>query len=423
MYLLTAQGRQLLRGRGNGRNMFNVMVIGLGPDAFIGPCAWVPNLEASGAFRVTYAAPSRDGGKAADCITDYGFDQKNVDTNYKALLTKALEAEGDDLVLCICTETPHHAEQLEYSITAGVKQIIMDKPPVVDWAEWQKIQSLAAQNGCLLLVSYQHTMNGPTWEMRLRVAAHIAKHGASSVEIDGFFLQDWLYKPPMQIRQVWRLDSPWCGLLDIGTHAADGASVVAGSPIVRVLSSTHSKARVEQVEKPALDNGVMQVEFANGIKGTVRYHQALPGHADDIGWVIHLHFPNGDVDSLMWRMEYGPDTLWTSTKHADPDKIGMWDRHMRGHSPNISGEANTAFGINPSGHVQGWSDMWKIFFLRCYRAIIEHQGDTELAAELVPVCQGFCPDFTKSGGNTMGFFDAAVRCFESSQPCDVPEVE
>jgi predicted dehydrogenase len=425
MYMFTPQGRQLLRERGDKRPLLPVLLIGLGPDAFIGPCAWVPNLNATGLFNVKYAAPSRDAAKADECMVDYGFAEQNVSENYQLLVRQALENDGSNLVVCICTETQNHAEQIEFCISAGVKQIVMDKPPVVDWNEWQKIQTLAVKHDCLLLVSYQHTMNSSTEQMRISVAAHIKKHGAASIEVEGGFLQDWLYQPPSEenCRQVWRLMAQWCGLLDIGTHAADGASNVVGSPIQRVLTSVHSKARIADLDKPALDNGVMDVEFANDVKGTIRYHQALPGHADDIYWMTRLKYPNGDVDSLLWRMEYGPDTLWTSAKlHADPDDLSRWERHMRGHGKAFSAEANAAFGINPGGHVQGWSDMWKIFFMRCYRAILQHQGDAELAEQMHVVSQGPCPNFSKSGGNTMGFFDAAVRCFETGQPADVPKV-
>ena len=264
-------------------------------------------------------------------------------------------------------------------------------------------------------------MNSPTWEMALRVRDHLEDgNDVDSVEMISGFYQDWLLNPP-EIRQTWRLDSKWCGLGDIATHAADGASVIAGSAISKVMTSTHSKARLEKREKPALDNGEMEIEFENGLKATVKYHQALEGHSDDIHWMVRLNKKEGTQISLMWRMEWGCDSLWIAkVRDADPDKQKFWKRHLRKGSSEFSEAANSAFSVNPPGHIQGWSDLWKIFFLRGFRAILSHSGDTQLAEQMVTAAMGYCPDFRKSGGNTMAFFDAAVRCHETGQPCDVP---
>ena len=424
MYLYTKKGRQILRDRGLYHDYFSVMIIGAGPDAFIGPTAWIPNLQASRCFNLEYAAPSRDHEKVADFFVEYGLDEADVSKDYKTLVKHAFKETEDHLVVCICTETGYHAEQIKYCIEAGVKQIILDKPPVANWAEWKEVMELADEHGCLLLISYQHTMNSPTAEMALRVASHLKKgNPVESVQIGGIFIQDWLYDAPSEkaCRQAWRLNDKWCGLLDIGTHAADGACTIAGSPIKTVLSSAHSKARISKLYKPGLDNGEMEVQFKNGINGFIKYHQAEPGHADDIHWYVRLEDSNGKQISIMWRMAWGCDTLWISkTEGASCDDKSLWEAHLRGHSKEFSDEANNAFEITPAGHTQGWSDMWKIFFTRCFRAILQHKEDNELANEMIPVAKGYCPDFRRSGGNTMAFFDAAVRCHETQKACDVP---
>jgi len=424
MYLYTSKGREILRQRGLSHDMFPVMLIGAGPDSFIGPTAWIPNLMASRCFKIEYVSPSRNEENTTEFLLDYGLLEESVSKDYQALLKSALEECEETLVVCICTETPHHAEQIKFCINEGVKQIIMDKPPVVNLEEWQEVMDLADEHNCLLLVSYQHTMNSPTAEIASRVKSFLLKGGdPKDIELTARFLQDWLYQPPSleECRQVWRLEEKWCGLLDIGTHVADGASVLAGSPISKVLSSQHSKARKGQLDKPALDNGKMEVMFQNGIHGSIDYHQALPGHADDIYWLVRLNNKDGLQESLMWRMEDGCDTLWISkVKDANPDDKSFWVKHLRAHSSEFSEASNKAFSINPAGHIQGWSDMWRISFIRCNRSILEHRGDPELASEMVDVAQGYCPDFRKSGGNTMAFFDAAVRCHQTGEPCNVP---
>lgn len=438
MQIFTEEGQKQLVAKGNVRKKYPVMFIGIGPDAFIGPCGWIPNLLATFCFVFKWACPSRDEAKTKRVAADYGINPEHCSNDYKTLLLVALEEDRNDLVVAITTETQHHFEQLKYCIQIGVKTILLDKPPVDTMEQWREIRDLAEEKGVLILVSYQHTMNAAVEQMAALAKAHAEKFGSENVRIQGYFFQDWLYEPPMEIRQVWRLDDTWCGLKDICTHAADMAAVVAGAPIATVTNSVHSKKRRKELEKPALDNGVVDVTFANGIQGTVSYHQARPGHTDDIGVVLSLTGDEGTVH-FMFRMEWGADGLFVSTEDGDYEDIDQWSPPLLRGADNVldsdlapildrdSSESlfdNSVlelFAKNPGGHIQGWDTYWMIWFWRAYRVILQSQGREE-AKWLKPILQGRCPDFIKSGGHTSAFVDAAIACHESGEEVSVSEL-
>jgi predicted dehydrogenase len=438
MQIFTNEGQTTLVNEKRGRKKYPVLFIGIGPDSFIGPTAWVPNILATFCFIFKWAAPSRDEQKTKQVCADYGLDPDHCSNDYQTLVMGAVEEEKEDLVVAITTETQHHFEQIKFCIKAGVKTILLDKPPVDSMAQWREIRDLAEEHGVVILVSYQHTLNPVVEQMAVIAAAHIEAHGPESVEVHGFFLQDWLYRPPMEIRQVWRLEDQWCGLKDIGTHAGDMAAVVAGAPIDVVTKSIHGKARVAELEKPAFDNGEMDVTFTNGVTGSVRYHQALPGHTDDIGVVLSLTTDEGNVH-FMFRMEWSSDGMFISTGNGDIEDLEQWGEPLLRGADNVNDSDLAAilgvdsdaqifdeevlglFGKNPGGHIQGWDVFWMIFFWRCYRVILESQGREE-AAWLKPLLKGRCPDFVKSGGHTTAVVDASIDCHESGETASVSEL-
>ena len=407
MYAFTSEGRLL----GLRRQVFPVLIVGCGPDAFIGPCAWICNLLATWLFKIVLVAPSRDVDKCKQFANDYDMPEGSVSHDYAALLKRGVELHGDDLVVCICTETAQHCDHMLMAIDAGVKTILIDKPPVLNYGEWKKVNDAATAKGVLICVSFQHSMNASVHQIAELTAKGIAD--GKDVAIQTGFLQDWLINPP-DIRQArWRLSNKYCGVYDLKSHVGHLGSVIAGSPIAKVLRSEHSMVRETWKDLPGLDNGIVEVEYANGIRGTVRYHQALRGHKDDIYGIAEI-----DSESYQFALEWGGgDTMYRKGGRGHRGGVQNWYAETRGGNM-FSGAVNTAWSKNPPGHMQAWDTMWFSFFFAANRLILERRGD-ERAKYMIPLAQNRVPTFEVEGRESALFVDAVIKSFETEQEVDV----
>jgi predicted dehydrogenase len=229
-------------------------------------------------------------------------------------------------------------------------------------------------------------------------------------ELEVFFLQDWLMNDPHCMQGDWRLNDPWCGLRDIGTHAFDLATFLIGQPATSVFGATVGTAGKHG--RDVIDNGECSVRFANGVVAKVRFHQALPGHSDDIGVRVKIKGM-----WYMWRLELGPDSIWTSEGAGDPWDLGRWQQHLRGTSffhPAI----NATFGKTPAGHTLGWPALWYYFMAALAGHTYERLG--LLSADQLPDCMTLeLPTLEGAGEASTRYAYAHVRSAEA----DGKEVE
>jgi predicted dehydrogenase len=332
-------------------------VAGCGEGSFIALAAHIPALLATGLYSLRAACPSRSEDSAQWFLGNFpGVDVTNKFGGLMRMLRER-DDEGSPSVLVLGTPTDMHAEQILHAAQSGVDYVICDKPLTGNLAEALHVATNLRRTK--VFTTFNHRYNAPVMQMRLLAAS-------GEVEsISAFFLQDWLCSDPGIRQSIWRLGGKYCGLMDIGSHAADIASFILGTQVSSVFDAYLGTAGNHGAD--AYDNGNCQVLFEGGTPGTLRFHQALPGHADDIGVVMHMK--NGT--SYMWRMAWGPDTLFVSQNdEADPDKPNHWTAHLRAHSDIFDAQVNARCGLTPGGHIQGWKCMWELLYASISGAIL-----------------------------------------------------
>lgn len=338
---------------------FDVFMAGCGKGSFIGPCAWLPNFPRP-LYDIYALCPSRDADGAYWAGVNYEIPSSRVFWKFQELIDRAVSNQL--AVLGIATPTGAHYDQLSIALKAGVKNIICDKPVVRTLYEAESLVELAKMKNARVVVSYNHRYNSPVMALRHLVKMAGPENVAS---IEAGFLQGWLQDDPGIRQSEWRLSDQLCGLLDIGTHAADLASFVAGSPVREISAAKLGTAGKHG--RRVFDNGSWNTCFENGISGSVRFHQALPGHADDIYVVVRFRNDN----AVMFRMEWHPDALFVSG-HTDAslEMESVWRRELRGLSSlELDGMGKifpdsvlAACSKNPPGHVEGWDHYWTVLF-------------------------------------------------------------
>ncbi len=383
-------------------NRFPTIIVGMGATAFISNSAWVPNLRASNHFDIVGAVTNpKISDDRAWVAANAHLPQQWVLGDPEVLIKRALETYGpDNLLVCVTTPTPLHADQICLALELGVQNIASDKPLVTELAELRKIQS-AMMPGTDVWISFNHRYNGPIFHLREMVARDPGKVAS----IQAGFLQEWLYGDPHCPQGDWRILHRLCGMLDIGSHAADLASFIAGCNIVSVMNGIVQSVGPFAIERGFSDCGSAEFEFANGITGSARYHQSLKGHADDIWVVVTMK----DGTKHMWRMAFGPETVYVSNGNkADMDTISDWTPNLRGHASIFSPVVNAIFSSTPGGHIQGWPDYWRGLFTGIAGKMLRKQNHP-VVPFLTQAMQVPVPGIEDAGINIAGYVAAHDR--------------
>ena len=246
-------------------------IVGASPDAFIAHKGWIPGLASTGAYRMAAACASRNEANATWFAESYGLDPGFSFHDYRGMLRRLALESATDTVLCLCTPTGLHAEQIVAALEKGYRYILADKPFVSTWDQMREVAKAAAGKNAFIGVSFQHIYNAPVFAM----AEMVAKRRADVAGFEAFFLQGWLATNPNIRQSKWRLAAKRCGLEDIGSHSGHMASFVTGSPIAAVEKSL---LRCDgQHGCDVYDNGVVTLRMANGLTGTVEFSQVMAG--------------------------------------------------------------------------------------------------------------------------------------------------
>jgi predicted dehydrogenase len=390
---------------------FDVAMVGVGPTSFISNAAHRPGLRGSEMFNIAYGAvhPEKRGDRRWFQEVER-LPRGRVACGLDELLSR-LERSGRNPVFDICTPTPLHADQICKLAKWGAKTIITDKPIVTCTNELRQIMD-ATDNGkkVKVFITFNHRYTAPVFRLR-----EIVAEDPSKVEgIDGGFLQHWLETDPECPQGDWRIEHPLCGLVDLETHVADLCSFVAGSDIKSVINGRIDRAGEFAKEKGFSDCGSADFTFAqNGIVGSGRYHQSLPGHSDDIYVLVTMK--NGI--RYLWRMEWGSDTLFEANTTLCSSTLlesrDHWKANLRGDSDLFDDTStNDQFGETPPGHIPGWPSYW----LRQYHAIAGNMlraEDHPCVDHLPPVMQLPVPMLQDAGVHVTKYVEAHVRSSEN----------
>lgn len=386
-------------------------IIGAGPGSFIGHVGWTSHLESDRRFRFAGAAPSRKPENIEWFKEHFGVTTEPVVSDYRELITIMNRNYGARWVLCITTETSNHAEILIHALKNGVKLIMVDKPLVTTVEESEEIVKLARRHNAVVVVTFNHRYNAGILTIRQAIEDALKVEGPAGItSLNAWFVQGWLCDDPHSRQSEWRLNHPWCTLLDLWTHVYDLSEFVLGANGVRIFEPCCQT--LGHHGHKTYDTGKGEVLFNNGVRGGVFASQAREGFLDGIG--IAVTFRNPDRPALMFNMEFGgADGVYVGDAKSQWNVRESWKFAPRG-TKSVPAAIANQISLNPVGHVQGWGDMWRLLFSSAAGKFHLHLG--ELAKDQLPAQMALpVPLAEDAGRQTIHAVTALVRGHEGGK--------
>jgi predicted dehydrogenase len=282
-----------------------------------------------------------------------------------------LLADPDVDVVHNTTPSHVHFEITMAAILAG-KHVVSDKPLAITPHECAQLRDAAEKIGVVNAVTFNYRGNPLVQQARAMIAG---EELGQLVYIHGQYLQDWTTDEDVY---SWRMDpekaGPSSAVADIGSHWIDLAEHVCASRITHVLadlstvvstrySSGHSAeafgSRGDGERKPvqihAEDLASVLLRFEDGVRGSLKVSQVLPGHKNDLQLEV-----NGRTSSLRWKQEE-QNELW----------IGRHDaaNSMLCKQPSLLKPAAAAYAHLPAGHQESWADAFRNVIADIYSVI------------------------------------------------------
>lgn len=271
-----------------------------------------------------------------------------------ALTPEALIAHPDIDVVHICTPNSQHVAFAAAAIAAG-KHVICEKPLALAAAEAEDLDRRAGEAGVVHAVPFVYRYYPAIREARARLTGTDDRVWLAH----GHYLQDWLSG---RDQYNWRVaDGRSRAFADIGVHWCDLFEFVTGHRITSVaarFSTLHGTRRTPSGEVPVETEDAVTMMFTTdrGANGSVVISQASPGRKNRLWLEI-----DGESASYSFDQEL-PDRLEVGTTEgilvvpkgeettADLDEVG----------PYVS---------VPSGHPQGYQDLFTLFMGEVHAAI------------------------------------------------------
>jgi predicted dehydrogenase len=238
------------------------------------------------------------------------------------------ELVSDPGIDVVHNTTPNylHFEVTMAAIQAG-KHVVSDKPLAITPEQCAQLRDAAERKGIVNAVTFNYRGNPLVQQARVMVAN--GDLGAL-VYIHGQYLQDWMTDDGVY---SWRMDpekgGPSSALADIGSHLVDLAEYICGPRITHVLadlatvvttrySSGHSaeafgsrsSGDLTPVRVHGEDLASVLLRFDDGVRGSFKVGQVLPGHKNDLQLEV-----NGRSASLLWKQEQ-QNELWIGRHDA-----------------------------------------------------------------------------------------------------------
>lgn len=273
------------------------------------------------------------------------------------------ELIADPAVQVVHNTTPNHMHYpVSLAALSAGKHVISDKPLAIGVVEAKALVQAARAAGVVNAVTFNYRGNPLVQEMRARVRA--GEVGALQF-IHGQYLQDWMTDERVY---SWRSDPAKGGessaLADIGSHWCDLAQYVSGLKIVGVLADLKtvvetryksagtanafagaSEGDLEPVQVTGEDLATVLLRFEDGVMGSLRVGQVLPGHKNDLRLEL-----NGRKGSLAWEQER-QNELWCGY-HDRANAVLLKD-------PSLLRPEARAYAHLPGGHQESWADAFR----------------------------------------------------------------
>ena len=357
-------------------------MVGGGQGAFIGGVHRIA-ARLDGRWELVSGAFSSDAQRAASSAAELGIAPDRAYASFTEMA--AAEAVRSDRIDAVAIVTPNHlhASVATAFLRAGIP-VICDKPMTATLAEAEELAALRRETAVPFMLT--HTYTG--YPMVREARAMIARGDIGAVRhVQVEYLQDWLAGPVEQSGQkqaVWRTDPALSGaggcIGDIGTHAANLATFVTGSPLQAVLADLTAFEAGRRLD----DNASVLLRFTSGAKGMIWASQITPGTKN----ALRLRIA-GSRGGLAWEQET-PDLL-------EFTPLGEATRLLR----RGDGLTRTPTRV-PAGHPEGYLEAFATLYSDAADLLEQRAlGGAEQGGDVLADAQ--------DGLDGMRFIDACVR--------------
>ncbi|WP_407542873.1 Gfo/Idh/MocA family oxidoreductase (plasmid) [Deinococcus radiomollis] len=341
-------------------------MVGGGQDAFIGA---VHRMAArlDGHYELVAGALSSTPERARASGLALGLTPERSYPGWETMLQgeRALPAEKRLQVVSIVTPNHLHFPVALACIQAGL-HVICDKPMVVNTDQAQILVEAVERAGTLFAVTYNYSGYPLVRQARQMVRTGVLGE-VRKVAVE--YHQGWLATAQAEAgnkQAQWRVDPALSGpagaLGDIGTHAEQLASYVAGLELESVSAELSTFVAGRALD----DDASVLLRFQGGARGHLSVSQIEIGRENDLRLSVF-----GTLGSLSWRQE-DPNVLVYDRLDAPRQLL------TRG-GPGLSPEATAATRL-PAGHPEAFIEA----FANIYAGLAAHHRDREAGLEHTP---------------------------------------
>lgn len=368
-------------------------MVGGGRDAFIGAVHRIAaNID--GKIELVCGAFSSNPRKSKASGKDLMLPANRCYGSYQEMMETEAALPEDERMDFVAIVTPNHMHYpvASAALAAGF-HVVCDKPVTFTLAEAKKLETEIKASKKLFCLTHNYTGNSMVKEARELVkTGQLGKIRRVVVE----YPQGWLagdLEKTGQKQAAWRVDPKKAGISccmgDIGTHCANLAEYIVGSPIKELCSDLSTFVKGRQLD----DDGNVLIRFRNGAKGVLWASQIAVGKENGLN--IRVYGENGGIE---WQQEE-PNSLvvrWT-------------DKPMEIRRAGTDFISSAAAGVTrtPAGHPEG--------YLEAFANIYNNFADTligELTGKRIKVADRDYPTI-KDGIRGMAFLEAVVKSSSS----------
>lgn len=327
-------------------------VIGGGPGSFIGP------VHRSAAvldhcFRVVAGVLSSDPARSAvqgaaiglDAARSYGSVDEMIEREARRTDGQGIEA------VAVMTPNDRHFADCSAALRAGL-HVICDKPLTNTAEDARELVRQVRQAGVVFCLT--HNYSGYPMVRQARAMVEDSVLGAVRMVHAEYFqggMASAVEAGPLTAKLRWKLDPARSGpslvMGDIGTHAHQLASFVAGSAVTQVAADIGAIVPGRTFD----DYGAMLWRFANGARGTCCVTQAAAGAENNITVRIY-----GDKGMLEWQHATANYLRWSPLGEATRT-LGRGDAQL---SPAAQAATRIARG-HPEGFRESFANLYADF--------------------------------------------------------------
>jgi predicted dehydrogenase len=280
--------------------------------------------------------------------------------SFQEMITKEKNLPGDQRMDFVSIVTPNHMHVAPAMLALqNGFHVICDKPLAFSTAEAKQLKKVVDKTGLVFALTHTYTGYPMVKEARALIAAgELGKIRKVYVEYPQGWLSTFLENTG-QKQASWRTDPSKSGaggaIGDIGTHAANLAEYVTGSPITEICAQLNTVVKGRLLD----DDSAMLLKLDNGATGVLLATQVAAGDENNLNIRVY-----GEKGGLEWRQEE-PNTLvvkWLD-KPREIYRAG-WNYLSDSSKKNIR---------TPSGHPEGYLEAFANLYMNFARAVHDYK--------------------------------------------------